>query len=284
MNSFAIGDLLARILLSVLPRRLSDRIRQNTSPLEVYVLRSGVRICEEQPRMTLFEGVFATLLFDMALFGTSNPVINGVIRLFTTVQNSWDRPFANADDAEGGIRDFCDRLDIQREPWIWERGIREYASLNDFFSRTYAPVHCPPVGSGRMVSPACCKLLVYDDDDAMRSILIKGCDYELSRIGLPGKDLDAFGRNPVLLGYLSPRDYHRVHAPISVRRTRRPCCLPLLVCRVCVLFREQFPVLAPLRRYCEGVSRALHGLTLLTPFCIGRTRPAGEVRALQNGG
>ena len=252
MNSFAIGDLLARILLSVLPRRLSDRIRQNTSPLEVYVLRTGARKCDE-PRMTLFEGVFATLLFDMALFGTSNPMINGVIRLFTTVQNSWDRPFDCADDAASRICDFCDRLDIQREPWMWERGMREYASLNDFFSRTYAPVHCPPVGSGRLVSPACCKLLAYDDDDAMRSILIKGCDYELSRIGLPEKDLDAYGRNPVLLGYLSPRDYHRVHAPISVRE-REGLCRPFWFLRVCA-FREQFPFLTPWRRYCEGVSR-----------------------------
>ena len=252
MNSFAIGDLLARILLSVLPRRLSDRIRQNTSPLEVYVLRTGVRICDE-PRMTLFEGVFATLLFDMALFGTSNPMINGVIRLFTTIQNSWDRPFADADDAERRICDFCDRLDIQREPWIWERGMREYASLNDFFSRTYAPVHYPPVGSGRLVSPACCKLLVYDDDDMMRSILIKGCDYELSRIGLPGKDLDAFRRNPVLLGYLSPRDYHRVHAPISVRE-RDGLAATFGFC-VCVCFESSSPFWHHCVDIARGVSR-----------------------------
>ena len=239
MNFFAIGDLLARALLSVLPRRLSDRIRQNTSPLEVHVLRTGERRCDE-PRMSLFEGVFATLLFDMALFGTSNPVINGAIRLFTTVQNSWDRPFASADDAAGRVRDFCDRLGIQREPWVWERDEREYASLNDFFSRAYAPVHSPPLGTGWLVSPACCKLLVYDDDEAMRSILIKGCDYELSRIGLPGKDLDAYGRNTVLLGYLSPRDYHRVHAPVSVRE-RDVIARPFFGFRVRV-FREQFPV------------------------------------------
>lgn len=215
MNFFAIGDFLAHLLLSILPRRISNRIRENTSPLEVYVLRDNAVKCDDKPRMTLFEGVFATLLFDMALFGTSNPIIHGIIRLFTTIQNSWDAPFASEDEARTRVNEFCTRLDIQQEPWIWEKGIHEYTSLNDFFSRTYAPTHFPKVGSGRLVAPACCKVQVYSDDEGMRSLLIKGCEYDISNIGLPGKDLDAYRANTIFLGYLSPRDYHRVHAPIS---------------------------------------------------------------------
>ena len=219
MNFFAIGDVLARFLLTILPRRIADRIRDNTSPLEVYVLRTNALKCNvDKPRMTLFEGVFATLLFDMALFGTSNPIINGIIRLFTTIQNSWDTPFANTDEAIMKVNEFCTRLDIQcGEPWIWERMIHEYTSLNDFFSRTYAPIHFPKIGGGRLVSPACCKFTIYNDDEGMKSILIKGCNYDIANIGLPEKDLAAYRLNPIFLGYLSPQDYHRVHAPMTVR-------------------------------------------------------------------
>lgn len=218
-NFFAAGDLLARLLLLVLPRRISARIKENTSPLDVLVLRTSTvrRGAASGPRMTPFEGVFATLLFDLALFGTSNPLINGAIRLFTTIQNSWDRPFESEAQATAKVDEFCDRLNIQREPWVWEKEAGGYASLNDFFSRTYAPEHFPPIGGGRVASPACCKLRTYRDDAAMASLLIKGCDYAIGRIGLPEEDLGGYASHPVFLGYLSPTDYHRVHAPVSGR-------------------------------------------------------------------
>lgn len=214
-NFFALGDILARGVLCFLPRRISDRVRANASPLEVLVLRTNERKLPSEPRMTLFEAVFATLLFDLALFGTSNFIINGIISLFTSIQNSWDTPFAGSKEAEVKVRDFCERLAIQRAPWIWEKPAGEYTSLNDFFSRTYAPEHFPALGNGRVVSPACCKVNAYDDDTEMKSILIKGCNYDVGKIGLPTDDLEAYRSNRVFLGYLSPKDYHRVHAPIA---------------------------------------------------------------------
>lgn len=153
----------------------------------------------------------------MALFGTNNPLINGIIWLFTSIQNSWDRPFNSCEMAEEKVTDFCERLQIQQEPWIWEKEKCEYTSLNDFFSRTYALKHFPTIGQGRLVSPACCKILTYNDDESMKSILIKGCEYEIDKIGLPENDLSKYAANRILIGYLSPKDYHRVHAPISVR-------------------------------------------------------------------
>ena len=236
-NFFALGDSLARLVLSMLPRRMANRIRQNTSPLEVYVLGSGTVKCDE-PRMTLFEGVFATLLFDLALFGTSNVFINGIISLFTSIQNYWDAPFKSEGEAEEKIVEFCNRLDIQQDPWIWDAEIGRYSSLNEFFSRTYSPEHFPKIGTGRLVSPACCKILSYSNDEAMKSILIKGCDYDLARIGFPEEDLEAYGNNRVFLGYLSPKDYHRVHAPISVRVS---FCLGTHALPSSFLFHLQFP-------------------------------------------
>eukprot|EP00557_Chaetoceros_sp_GSL56_P002112 CAMPEP_0176498114 /NCGR_PEP_ID=MMETSP0200_2-20121128/12127_1 /TAXON_ID=947934 /ORGANISM="Chaetoceros sp., Strain GSL56" /LENGTH=180 /DNA_ID=CAMNT_0017896257 /DNA_START=554 /DNA_END=1096 /DNA_ORIENTATION=+ len=55
----------------------------------------------------------------------------------------------------------------------------------------------------------------YDNNDALKSILIKGCNYEMENIGLPRHDVHLYRQNSVLLGYLSPTDYHRVHSPIS---------------------------------------------------------------------
>lgn len=168
-----------------------------------------------KPRMTLFEGVFATLLFDLALFGTENPIINGIIYLFTTIQNSWDKSFKNEEEAERSIAEFCNRLDIQQKPWIWEKEPKKYRSLNEFFSRTYKESHFPPIGSGQVVSPACCVLQLYNNDATMRSVLIKGCEYSIESIGLPAEDIEAFRSHHVILGYLSPKDYHRVHSPIE---------------------------------------------------------------------
>ena len=168
-----------------------------------------------KPRMTLFEGVFATLLFDMALFGTNNPIINGIIYLFTTIQNSWDKPFKSEDEAQRSITEFCNRLDIQYKPWIWEKAATKYLSLNDFFSRTYNETHFPTIGVGQVVSPACCVLQIYNDDATMKSVLIKGCEYSIDRIGLPTEDIAAYKKHHIILGYLSPKDYHRVHSPIA---------------------------------------------------------------------
>jgi hypothetical protein len=224
---FTIGDHLATLILYLLPTRISTRIRQNISPQTIHVLHSSQTKCNE-PRMTLFEGVFATLLFDMALFGTDNILINGIIALFTNIQNSWDATFPSSKVAEEKVTEFCNRLDIQQNPWIWSKKKGEYTSLNDFFSRTYASQYFPTVGNGKVVSPACCKLLCYNHDDEMKSVLIKGCDYEIGRIGLPEDDLEKYSVNGVLIGYLSPKDYHRVHAPISVRERM----FDMIICNV----------------------------------------------------
>lgn len=209
-----IGNLFARCLLFLLPKRIVDRIVENSGEMTVYVLRTST-VRKKQRMTTLVEGVFATLLFDLALFGTSSPLINGLIWLFTTLQNSWDKPFKSKQHAISQVTEFCERLNIQQDPWIWEKKKDEYTSLNDFFSRRYAPNHFPRIGSAAVVSPACCTLSRYANDTELRSILIKGCDYELSKIGLPSEDVPLYNKNDIFIGYLSPTDYHWVHAPIQ---------------------------------------------------------------------
>lgn len=210
MLSFAVSDFVARILLWVLPHRLSSRIQENIDDIQVTQL--STMQTKTKPRMTLFEGVGATILFDLALFGTNNWFINFLIKLFTSFQNSWDTPLASDVAATAAITEFCQRLSIQQEPWIWEKAKEDYESLNDFFSRTYSPEHFPPLGSCDVLAPACCTMRSYRNNDGLESLLIKGCDYELANIGIP--DSASYANNHILTGYLSRSDCHRFHAPI----------------------------------------------------------------------
>jgi phosphatidylserine decarboxylase len=216
----ALVDLIARFLLLLLPRRISRRVKENASDITVTVLSAGE--IKTKPRMTLMEAVGATLLFDLALFGTDNRWIRGILRLFTRLQNTWDTPFASPHQARGSITDFCQRLGIATEPWIWDQPLQNYHCLNDFFSRTYATEHFPPLGDADLVSPACCTLRCYDSNRALKCLLIKGCDYELDQIGIP--DAALYANNHVLIGYLSPCDYHRVHAPVSGKVVYQELC------------------------------------------------------------
>ena len=213
MIGFTIVTHIAQIFLFLLPKRISNRIRENAGDLEIFVLRTNS--LKTKQRMTLIEGFITTLLFDLALFGTSNWFINGFIVLFTKFQNGWDRPFRSSTKAKTEITEFCTRLNIQMAPWIWEKDIENYTCLNDFFTRKYAPEFMPKVGNGLVVSPACCTIKRYSNNDTMKYFLVKGCEYKIENIGLNAKDIDLYKKNDVVIGYLSPSDYHRVHSPIE---------------------------------------------------------------------
>lgn len=213
MLTFQIAEVAASIIVLLLPKRFSDRIYCNCSTYEVYELKTGK--IKTKPKMTFIEAVFATILFDLALFGTSNIFINTIIKMFTSLQNSWDRPFKSKQEAVNLITQFCNKLRIQQSPWIWEKEIGDYTSINDFFSRTYQSATFPKSGHAPLISPASCTMTMYNNNADMKSILIKGCNYRLEDIGLPENDIDLYRANPIIIGYLSPSDYHRVHSPIS---------------------------------------------------------------------
>lgn len=173
MKTLALGDAVARFLLTyILPKRYGDRIRRNVEPAPTTILATG-ETNRDRPRMTLIEGVFATLLFDFAVFGTDNIVINGIIRIFTKIQNGWNQPFRSEMEAAEQIQQFCDALSIQTKPWIWEKPMEQYGCLNDFFSRRYAPKFMPALGKVDVVSPACCTMQMYESDEDMQT-----CPYQ----------------------------------------------------------------------------------------------------------
>lgn len=207
-------DWIVRLAVKILPRGWQRRIQYNASTTNVFVLRTEQS--RTKPRMTFVEAVFATLLFDLALFGTDNFLINVIIRAFTNFQNAWDKAFASSEEATSEITAFCQQFRIQQDPWIWSKPMEEYTSLNDFFSRYYATPHMPPLATSDIVSPACCTFSVFQDNEGMQRLLVKGCDYQFGKVGLyPADQLQEYAKHHVILGYLSPTDYHRFHAPIS---------------------------------------------------------------------
>ena len=72
------------------------------------------------------------------------------------------------------------------------------------------------MGASDIVAPACCTFTNFQDNLGLQRLLIKGCDYSIDQVGLvPKDDLDQYAKNRVFIGYLSPTDYHRFHAPIA---------------------------------------------------------------------
>jgi phosphatidylserine decarboxylase len=174
---------------------------------------------ERASGMTFTEGTFATLLFEFALLGTNNFLIRFIVKVYTNLTSSWDTRFRSGEQAEERIKDFCQRFNIQYKPWIWGKQIREYTCLNDFFSRTYADMYFPTLGTANLVSPASCTMTRYNDDADLKQILIKGCNYSIEAIGLPSNDIRSYRQNSIFIGYLSPSDYHRIHSPIDGKCT-----------------------------------------------------------------
>ena len=114
MLAFSILDYCARVLLYFfIPKVWKDRILYNASDMEVFVIQT--QSFKTKRRMTLVEAVFATILFDLALFGTDNVFINFIIRSFTKYQNSWDTTISSPEEAVKEIQLFCQRLQIPQE-------------------------------------------------------------------------------------------------------------------------------------------------------------------------
>ena len=121
---FAIADTIAKLFLYILPQPWATRIRSNTK--EVIFLEYTTKEYKTKPAMTLFEGVFATMLFDHALFGTDNVLINFIIKTFTQIQNPWDKQFGDKAIASQEVSTFCTQIRIQSDPWIRNKPAQDY--------------------------------------------------------------------------------------------------------------------------------------------------------------
>ena len=98
------------------------------------------------------------------------------------------------------------------------RGIGDFASFNDFFTRELKPGARPLADSAAFIlSPADGAISQLGPITGGRILQAKGRDYSVAEI--LGGDADAarFEGGRFMTIYLSPRDYHRVHMPAAGR-------------------------------------------------------------------
>ncbi len=99
------------------------------------------------------------------------------------------------------------------------RGIGEFASFNDFFTRELKPGARPLADAARFIlSPADGAISQLGPITGGRILQAKGRDYSVAEIlGGDAGEAARFEGGRFMTIYLSPRDYHRVHMPAAGR-------------------------------------------------------------------
>jgi phosphatidylserine decarboxylase len=97
-----------------------------------------------------------------------------------------------------------------------------YPTFNGFFTRALRPgARVIEGGADAVVSPADGTLSEFGTLDADTLLQAKGRSYSLAALlGENGERVDALLGGSYCTVYLSPRDYHRVHAPLDAALTR----------------------------------------------------------------
>lgn len=97
-----------------------------------------------------------------------------------------------------------------------ELPLAEYATLEDFFTRRLRPGARPvAAGDALVTSPVDARVATAGVAVAGRLVQAKGQDYTLSALLNDPLDGRQFEGGAYLTLYLSPRDYHRIHAPLD---------------------------------------------------------------------
>ena len=130
---------------------------------------------------------------------------------------------------------FAGRLAASETPWLRDRlirrfvaaygvdlseaarGIGQFASFNDFFTRELKPGARPLADSAAFIlSPADGAVSQLDPISSGRIIQAKGRDYSVAEIlGCSAAEAARFEGGGFMTIYLSPKDYHRVHMPAA---------------------------------------------------------------------
>lgn len=97
------------------------------------------------------------------------------------------------------------------------RGIGEFASFNDFFTRELKPGARPLADARQFIlSPADGAVSQLGPVSGGRIIQAKGRDYSVAEIlGCGAEEAARFEGGSFITIYLSPKDYHRVHMPAA---------------------------------------------------------------------
>lgn len=97
-----------------------------------------------------------------------------------------------------------------------EREIQEYASLNAFFTRRLKPGMRPiDPADHSLISPVDAVITGIGRIRAGQIIQVKGQDYTISELLNENPRTVNYDEGFFVVLYLSPRDYHRIHAPVG---------------------------------------------------------------------
>lgn len=116
------------------------------------------------------------------------------------------------------IRKFASAFDVNMSDAV-EPDLKAYRTFNEFFTRSLKPQARPIAdGPNEIACPADGKISATGDINDARVFQAKGRDYSLlSLLGGDSKACDRLSSGRFATVYLSPRDYHRLHMPISGR-------------------------------------------------------------------
>ncbi|AIQ20257.1 phosphatidylserine decarboxylase [Paenibacillus sp. FSL H7-0357] len=100
-----------------------------------------------------------------------------------------------------------------------EKQSRQYRTLNEFFSRRLKP-GMRPVASGddAVASPVDAMITAMGEIHSGTILNVKGQDYELEELLNHSPHLELYKKGFFFVLYLSPTDYHRIHAPLTGRK------------------------------------------------------------------
>lgn len=97
-----------------------------------------------------------------------------------------------------------------------EKNPGEYRTLNEFFSRQLKPGMRPiATGADVLVSPVDATITAMGDISCGTIMNVKGQDYKLEELLNHSPHLELYKKGFFFVLYLSPTDYHRIHAPIT---------------------------------------------------------------------
>lgn len=97
-----------------------------------------------------------------------------------------------------------------------EKEVREYQTLNEFFTRRLKTgMRTLQLSEHGLISPVDAKITYMGEISAGTILNVKGQDYSVSELLNHSPRLPAYEHGYAFVLYLSPTDYHRIHAPVS---------------------------------------------------------------------
>ena len=139
------------------------------APEPYWVVSTGRLQRETRP---LSDVVLHVLIFEWVgrLLGTENAIFARLLAAINAPFLSWDDTFASrGEDAEHAVYSYCDKWGIPRRPWRWSKPATEYTTMNEWFSRAFAPEHAPEanLGGAEIVSPATAAITWFESADQL---------------------------------------------------------------------------------------------------------------------